>query len=113
MGLSSGNRATYKQIDTFTSTGNGTTVDASFNPISNFTLSVTTTGPVSLWTVILEGSIDGDNFSTMTIHTNLLGNGATIFPGVNVTPCLYFRVRCSALTLGLGTSVVVTTLGAQ
>lgn len=113
MGLSPGNHSTYKQIDTFTAAGNGTTIDVSLNPMSYFTMSVTATGVVSLWNVILEGSIDGLNFTSLAIHTNLLGSGSLIFPGVNNTPCLYFRARCSSLTLGLGTNIVVTIFGAQ
>lgn len=110
MGLSQGASSFKKQIDTFTTTGNGVLVDISTNPFSNFSLSVIPTGPVVTWIVILEGSLDGINFTTITTHTNNLG-AVTMFPGVNITPCLYFRTRCSALALGLGTNIIATVLG--
>lgn len=113
MGLSSGKFLHKTKIDTYTSTGIGTTADVSTVPLSNFTLLVTTTGTVTSWIVILEGSIDGINFSTMATHTNLVGANISVFPGVNKSPCLYFRTRCTALLLGLGINITATVLGSQ
>lgn len=113
MGLSIGKNLFKKQSDTFVSTGNGVTVDASTYSLSNFTLFVIATGAVSVWTVVLEGSVDGINFTTIAIHTNLIGSSVAVFPGVNITPCLYFRARCSSLTLGLGTNITSIILGAR
>lgn len=113
MGLSSGNLIFKKQTDTFVAPGFGATIDISATPLSNFTILVAPTGAVTLWNVILEGSIDGNNFSPIATHTNLIGANVAIFPGVNSTPCLYFRVNCTTLTLGGGTNIVTTVLGAR
>lgn len=113
MGLSTPKTVFKTQIDTFTSTGIGTIVDVTDNPISQFTLLVRATGAVSAWNVILEGSLDGTNFSYITTHTQIMGTGATVFPGTNSSPCLYFRTRCTILTLGLGTNIIVTILGTK
>lgn len=112
MGLSTGTPPFIKQIDTFTGAGNGTTIDVSTNPFSKFTIVVSATGTITSWTVILEGSIDAINFTTIATHTNLIGNNISIFSGVNLTPCLYFRTKCTALVLGIGTNIVSTVLGA-
>lgn len=101
------------QSDSYVSTTSGTIVDVSANPLAQFTLSVAPTGAVVVWTVILEGSLDGTNFTTIATHTNLVGANTAIFSGSNKTHCLYFRTRCLAITLGLGTNVVATVVGAQ
>lgn len=98
------------QTDTFTSLTSGT-ISKLYTPFSSFSLTVKTTGAVLTWSIILEGSIDGVNFTPIATHTNLVGNNVTIFPGVNKTPCLYFRTRCSGLALGLGTNVIATVIG--
>lgn len=113
MGLSAGRSIFKKQIDTYSAPGTGVIVDTSTTPLHNFTFLVTTTGVVSAWIVVLEGSIDGINFSTIATHTNLIGANVAVFPGVNVTPCLYFRTRCTSIGLGLGTSIKATVLGAR
>jgi len=102
-----------KSIETFTTTGNGAIMDISLYPLSKFTITVTATGVVSAWVVILECSIDGSNFSQIARHTEIIGSGVSIFSGTNLTPSLYFRSRCSSLILGLGTSITATILGTQ
>lgn len=101
------------QVDTFTGTGTGTTIDVSKSPVNSFTISATPTGAVVSWTVVLEGSIDGVNFTTILTHTNLVGANISVFSGSTLYPSLYFRTRCTALVLGLGTNIIVTTLGVQ
>lgn len=99
--------------DTFTSTGNGTAVDVSTRPMRKFGLQVKGTGatPTS-WTVVLEGSLDGTNYTTILTHVNgTNADGAVVWSSAVETPCLYFRARCSALTLGGATNVVATILG--
>jgi hypothetical protein len=99
--------------DTFTSTGNGTAVDASTRPMRSFALQVTGTGatPTS-WTVVLEGSLDGTTFTTLITHVNgTNGNGATAWGDAVDTPVLYFRSRVSALSLGSATNIIALVLG--
>jgi hypothetical protein len=99
--------------DTFTTTGNGTAVDASTRPMRFFGLQVTGTGATATaWTVVLEGSLDGTTYTTLITHVNgTNSNGATTWGTAVATPILYFRSRCSALTLGSATNVVAVVLG--
>lgn len=98
--------------DTFTTTSSGTTVDRSTSPLKSFTVAVKATGSVTSWTVALECSLDNTNFTTVLTHTSVTpGDGQAMFGGTSLTPCLYFRSRCTAITLGAGTNVVATILG--
>jgi hypothetical protein len=100
------------RADTFTTTSSGTTVDSHLAPMKSFSLAVKATGAVTSWTVLLECSLDNTNFTTVLTHTNTTpGDGQILFAGTTLTPCLYFRSRASALTLGGGTNVVATILG--
>lgn len=99
--------------DTFTTTGNGALVDVSAQSMSRFGIQVKGTGatPTS-WTVVLEGSLNGTDFSTLLTHTNITpGHGLILHSGAMVLPVLYFRARCSALSLGSATNIVVTIVG--
>lgn len=97
--------------DTFAATGNGTTVTATTAPKQNFALQVVQTDTVDAWTVLLEGSLDNSTFSTLISHTEADGTGT--MKQATGKPCLYYRTRCSALTLGAGTNVVATILAMQ
>lgn len=97
--------------DTFTAPGSGTTVNVSAQAMSRYSLQVVQTGTVTSWTVVLEASNDGTNFATILTHTNTTGSGAMVFTGASRYPALYFRARCSALTLGGGTNVIATIVG--
>lgn len=101
------------QSDTFTTTGNGATVSFAHRPFSAFSIVVNPTGTVTSWTAILEGSLDGTNFTSILPHTNAIGAAIILFSGVNYSPVLYYRVRCAALVLGVGTNIIVTTLGRE
>ena len=100
-----------KTIDDFTEAGNGTIMDVSLHPMRQFTLLVKKTGAVTSWLVILEGSLDGVRFSQIAKHTDLIGDGESVFSGTNLSSCLYFRTRCSAITLGAGTKITAIALG--
>lgn len=96
--------------DTYTATGNGTTVDVSTNPLKNFSIQVKSTGTTATaWDMRLEGSLDGTNFSQIIAHTNADTDGFVKF--ASNSPILYFRSRCAGITLGLATNIVVTILG--
>lgn len=105
-------RDSVSRSDTFTATGNGTTVDMSAQAVQNFGLQVKEAGTVTSWQVDLEVSLDGTNFVSVLSHTKASdGDGAVLFSGANRYPALYFRARCAALTLGGGTNVVATIVG--
>lgn len=97
--------------DVFTTTTNGTIVNVSASPVKYFALQVNQTGTITSWTVVLEVSLDGTNFTTILTHTNILGDGMTVYIGTLTASSLYFRSRCSAITLGAGTNVTAIILG--
>lgn len=99
--------------DTYSTTGTGATLDVSSQGMSKFGVQVKGTGaaPTS-FTVVLEGSLDGTNFSTLLTHTNASpGDGLVLHSGAVALPVLYFRSRCTALTLGSASNIVVTIVG--
>lgn len=98
--------------DTFTSTTSGTTVNCATKPLKWFSISVAQTGTVTAWTVVLEVSLDGANFTTIATHTQASLTGILV-AAVAATPALYFRARATVITLGLGTSVTATILGME
>ena len=100
------------RTDTFTGTTTGVTVDTSGTPLKWFSVQVSGTGGVpTLWTVVLEGSLDGVNFSPILTHTNTTGNGSVLWLGSNPATSRYFRSRVTGLTLGPATNIVVSVLG--
>lgn len=108
------NTNTYStRADTYTTTTSGTTVDIHLKPMKYFSVAVKATGAVTSWSVVLEGSLDNTNFSTILTHTNSAPGDGLILSVTAPFPVLYFRSRCSAITLGGGTNVVTTILGMQ
>lgn len=102
----------FSRSDTFTATGNGTTVDVATDPLESFSVQVKCTGATATaWDVRLEGSLNGTDFTQILAHTNVDGDGLTKFSGTADSPCLYFRSRVAGLTLGAATNIVVTILG--
>ena len=101
------------QAHTFIAAGNGTAVDASRHGCKSFGLQVKGTGATATsWTVVLEGSMDGTNYSTILTHTNTAdSDGAAVWTGPNFAPVLHFRARCSAVVLGSATNIVATVVG--
>lgn len=104
--------------DTYTTTANGTQVDVSGKPCSKFSLQVKGTGAAATaWNVLLEGSLDGTNYTTILQHSsaNPLGanaDGSTVW--TEAGPFFYFRSRSAAtLTLGSATNIVATIAGMQ
>lgn len=98
--------------DTYTATANGTAVDVSAQGMQNFALQCKQTGTVTSWTVVLEASLDGTNYVTVLTHSKATdGDGAIVFSGANKYPALYFRSRCTEVTLGGGTNVIATIVG--
>lgn len=98
--------------DTFTATGNGQTVDVHTSPLTRYAIQVKGTGAAATsWDIVLEGSLDGVNFSTILEHVTSIGDGQVLWSGELDSPALYFRSRVIALSLGTATNVVVTILG--
>lgn len=104
---------TFKtRSDTFTATGNGTTVDASTSPVSAFAVQVTGTGAAATtWDVRLEGSLNNSGFTQILQHTQVTGDTVTLWTGALEAPTLYFRARVAGLALGAATNIVVVILG--
>lgn len=105
------------RADTFTASGNGTSVDVSGRPCSQFALQVKGgTGAPTAWDVVLEGSLNGTNYTTILRHGNANPNGANADGAVvyaAAAPFLHFRARCVSVTPGPATNIVATIVGMQ
>jgi len=89
----------------FTATGNGTPLDMTLSPQNMYALQVVVpSGIPVLWTVILEGSLDGLNWDTLISHTEALGIAKIVFSPSPPTSWMRFRVP----VLSLGTSSKIT-----
>lgn len=103
------------RADTYTATGNGTTVDASTKPCTRFGLQVKATGAgITSWGVVLEGSLNNVQFTTILEHNSAsppvaAADGETVW--VEGGPFLYFRSRCASLVLNTATNVIATIVG--
>jgi len=98
--------------DTFNAIAVGATIDVSQSGLKNFSIQVVTTGTVTAWSVTLEGSLDGTNFSTLgVVHATADGNKAIKASGT--IPSLYMRANCTAITIVGGSSITATILGVQ
>lgn len=105
-----------KTTDTFSAVGTGPVTDLLItdSPMKNWTMVVVGTGgAATLWEVLLEGSLDGTVFSEILKHTTNVGDGQNLFSGTTLFPALHFRTRCTVLTLGAASDIVVTVLGQQ
>lgn len=100
------------KTETFTATGNGATQNVNGLGIKSFALQVTGTGatPTS-WDVRLEGSLNGTVWTQILQHTNVTGDGVTVFSGAPLSPVKFMRSRVAGLVLGGATNIVVETLG--
>lgn len=99
--------------DVFTTTGNGSTINASSNPLKSYSLQVVISGTVTVWDVRLEGSLDNVNFTQILQHTNVTGDGITVFSGSPLSPCTYIRTRCTGFTGLGGSSLTALVLGIE
>jgi hypothetical protein len=97
--------------NTFTTTGTGMVLSTS-QSFDQYAIQVQIVGipTLTLWNVVLEGSLDGVNFSTILTSTNILGQGV-IWGSAMIAPSLYIRSRVVSLTLGSATNIIVTILG--
>jgi len=95
-------------------TGPTDTIDVSGSPMVTWTLQVKG-DPVAatLWEVVLEGSVDGINFSDILKHTTLTGDGINLFSGTTLFLAKYYRVNVTTLTLGGASNIVASVVGKQ
>lgn len=104
------------QMDTYTATGTGAVLALTSKPLKSFALSVKGTGaaPTS-FTVLLQGSLDGLNWTTLLTASNIApGDGGTVWQAVGAsTPVTYIRTNTTGLTLGGASNIVVRALGLQ
>ena len=104
--------ASETRTDSFTAPASGQIVDTSLRPLSAFSLTVKGVGGTpTAWTVLLEGSLDGANFTEILRHTQLLGIAQTVFSGSNRYPTLFMRSRAVSITLTPAAAIDVTILG--
>lgn len=78
-------------------------------PFATYAVEVKGTGaaPTS-WTVTLQGSLDGVNWTTICTHTNTTNSDGDTVWDTNGKPVLFLRVDVSALALGSATDIAVT-----
>lgn len=105
--------AQYKgRADSFTATGNGTTVDAHTSPMKHFSIAAKAVGGIAIsWNIVLEGSLDGTTFGTILTVSSL--TAAVIFSAGAIYPSLYYRARCTAVVLGTANSINTSIVGIQ
>lgn len=101
-----------KNSETFTTASTGTIIDVSDTPYSNFGIQVSKTGDVTSWNVVLEGSLDGTNFTTILTHTDLIQTNIILW-GSTPTIATHYRIRCTSLVLGSGTNIIATVLAGR
>jgi hypothetical protein len=106
--------STVQTFDSIIVIGPSTIVDVSGSPMSTWTIQVTGV-PVAatLWSVSLEGSTDGIEFSEILKHTSLTGDGINLYSGTTLFLALYYRINVTQLTLGPATSIRVSIIGKQ
>jgi hypothetical protein len=106
------NLASVNQADTFTTTGNGTAVDTLDAPSNYYALVVKIVTGAPTWTVVLEGSMDLTNFTTILTHTNVTPGNKVIQWSADAIPrpCRYLRNRCSAYS-GASSSIQANFIG--
>lgn len=88
----------------------GVTVAATY-PVKFFAVQVSIpSGSITSWTVLLEGSVDNSNFTTLLTHNSTIGS--TIFL-TSASPVLFYRTRCTALSLNTAPSINAYCIGVQ
>lgn len=101
-------------FDLLTGTGPSAVVDVSQSPMVTWTLQITGV-PVaaSAWSVALEGSTDGINFSEIIKHTTLTGNAVNLYSGTTLFLTKYYRINVILLSLGPASSITASVIGKQ
>jgi hypothetical protein len=106
--------SSFTDFPPITGLGPSDTVDVSDAPMVTWTLQVVgDPAAATLWEVVLEGSVDGVNFSDILKHTTLVGDGVNLFSGTTLFLAKFYRVNTTVLTLGAATSITASVVGKQ
>jgi hypothetical protein len=96
--------------DIFSATATGVTLDLHGSPCKYFSLQATGVGgALTLWTILLEISLDGSAWTTLLTHATATLDGITL-SGSSATPALYARARATSITLGIGPTAIKSTI---
>lgn len=100
----------YQKSDDFVAASSGASVSVDASTDGTYSLSVNETGGAATsWTVVLEGSLDGTNWTTLITHARTDGVGVMKWPADAIRrPVRYLRARCSAVVLGAATKISAT-----
>jgi hypothetical protein len=99
------------KVNSFTAPGSGETVSIA-SGVKSYSIMVKGVAvEANNWNVVLEGSLNGVDFTTILIHKKSTGNGVLLATETVLIPSLFFRSRVTALNLGAATSINVTILG--
>lgn len=90
---------------TFTATGNSDVISLPQGALYYGICSTATGAGLTSYTVVLEGTLDGTNYTTIKSTTQADGDGTMVFV-TTPTPHVKVRLRCSAITLGTATNIV-------
>lgn len=102
------------QTDNYVSVTSSTILDVSTSPLRTFSLAVESQGgPATSWSVRLEGGLSTTTFTTLLEHTEVIGDGVTLFSGTSMQPVMFLRSRVASLALGAASAIRVTFLGVQ
>lgn len=102
----------YQRSDSYTATATGVAIDVSSYPTKAYAIQVVSSGGVATaWNAVLEGSVDGVNYTAILTHTNLTGDGVVLYSGTNLSPAVSIRSRLVSITLGGATAVAVYIIG--
>ena len=106
---------TNYRVDSFAGVGVSPPVDVSDKPVRSFSIQVAGVGGTpTAWSVELQTSLDGVNYSEIMTHDNLTYvSGEVLHSGANLAPTLYFRAEVKTLTLAPATSLTVGIIGLQ
>jgi hypothetical protein len=99
--------------ETLSTTGAGAIKGDKGSARRHFAMSVSPVGGSgTTWTVLLQGSMDQANWTTILTHTDIdPASGQTIYSGAAIFPCLYHRANVTALSLGSATGIRIQHLG--
>ena len=108
------NRDAITSSDSYTGTGNGSTINVSTHPTINYGLLVyQNSGTAVSWDIRCEGSLDNINFSQIVQHTNTNGTGATVWSGASMAIARFFRTRTAGISLGTAQSLTAVCMGSN
>ena len=92
-------RPSYTQAHLFSTIGLGSTVAAVNGPVKSYTIQAAITrGTSASWYVHLQGSLDGNSFTSIVKHEQSSGDGQAVFSGATLYPARYLRVHLTGFS---------------